>query len=183
MKGFISQLRPGSSVAVIGIGGLGTYAVQFLKLLTSARIIAVDNADSRLKTASELGSDAEVLSDSNAETGIRNVTGGRGVDAVLDLVGCDQTLQLSARVIRPQGYISVVGMQGGSVRLGWNLMATSSKFALSLGSTHKDLREVCQLASDGKLRIDIDKFGFDQIPEAYDRLRKGQLKGRAVIVI
>lgn len=183
MKGFVSQLRPGNSVAVIGVGGLGAYAVQFLKLLTSARIIAVDNADSRLKMATELGADAEVVSDSNAANSIRRVTGGKGVDAVLDLVGSDQTLQLAANVIRPQGYISVVGMQGGSVKLGWNLMATSSKFALSLGSTRKDLREVCQLATDGKLRIDIDRFDFDQIPKAYEKLRKGELKGRAVIIM
>lgn len=183
MKNFIPQLRPGNSVAVIGIGGLGAYAVQFLKLLTSAKIIAVDNADSRLNMATELGADAKVISDCNAETAIRNITGGKGVDAVLDLVGSDQTLQFAAKVIRPQGYMSVVGMQGGSVKLGWNLMATSSKFSLSLGSTRKDLREVCQLANDGKLQIDIDRFGFDEIPRAYEKLKTGQLKGRAVIVM
>jgi propanol-preferring alcohol dehydrogenase len=183
LKGFISQLRPGNSVAVIGVGGLGAYAVQFLKVLTSALVIAVDNVESRLKMATDLGADAWVISDVNAETSIRKITGGKGVDAILDLVGSDQTLQLAAKVIRPQGYISVVGMQGGSVRLGWNLMATSSKFALSLGSTRKDLREVCQLATDGKLRIDIDRFDFDEIPLAYEKLKKGQLKGRAVIVM
>ncbi|RLL94973.1 hypothetical protein CFD26_103799 [Aspergillus turcosus] len=183
IKNFVSQLRPGSSVAVIGVGGLGSYGVQFLKILTSARVIAVDNAVSRLKMATDLGADAEVISDGNAETSIRDITEGKGVDAVLDLVGSDQTLQLAAKVIRPQGYISVVGMQGGSVKLGWNLMATSSKFALSLGSTRKDLREVCQLATDGKLRIDIDRFAFDEIPQAYEKLKKGELKGRAVIVM
>lgn len=183
IKNFIPQLRPGNSVAVIGIGGLGAYAVQFLKILSPARIIAVDNADFRLKTATELGADAEVLSDSYAELAIRNATNGRGVEAVIDFVGSDQTLRLAADVIRPQGYISVVGMQGGSVQLGWSLMATSSKFALSLGSTRKDLREVCQLATDGKLKIDIDPFSFDQIPLAYEKLKKGELKGRAVIVM
>ncbi|KAL4810592.1 chaperonin 10-like protein [Aspergillus unguis] len=179
LKGFLSQLRPGNSAAVIGIGGLGAYAVQFLKILTAAKVIAVDNVEARLKMASDLGADAGVLSDANAETSIRAVTGGKGVDAIIDLVGSDQTLQLAARVIRPQGFISVVGMQGGSVRLGWNRMATSSKFALSLGSTRNDLREVCQLATDGKLQIDIERFGFDEIPLAYEKLKKGQLKGRA----
>ena len=69
------------------------------------------------------------------------------------------------------------------MNLGWSKMATSATFALSLGSTRRDLREVCQLAGDGKLRIEIERFSFDQIPEAYDRLRKGQLRGRAVIVM
>jgi propanol-preferring alcohol dehydrogenase len=183
MKSFISQLRPGNSVAVVGIGGLGAYAVQFLKLLTSARVIALDNADSRLKKATELGADAVVISNSDAEKSVKDITGGRGVDAVLDVVGVDQTLELAAKVVRPMGHISVVGMQGGSVRLGWNLMATGSNFAVSLGSTRKHLREVCQLATDGKLKIDIDRFGFDQIPEAYEKLKNGQLLGRAVIVM
>jgi len=124
-----------------------------------------------------------VLSDINAVENIKKATGGKGVDGLIDLVGSDQTLLLAAKVVRPQGHISVVGMEGGSVSLGWNRMATSAKFALSLGSTRKDLREVCQLATDGKLRIDIERFSFDHIQEAYDRLRKGQLRGRAVIVM
>lgn len=183
LKSIIPHLRPGNSVAIIGVGGLGAFAVQFLKLLTTARILAVDNAESRLNMAIDLGADVGVISDANAQASIMDTTGGKGVDAVLDLVGSDQTLQLAAKVIRPQGFISVVGMQGGSVKLGWNLFATSAKFALSLGSTRKDLREVCQLATDGKLQIDVDRFGFDEIPLAYEKLKKGQLKGRAVIVM
>lgn len=182
-KGFISKLRPGNSVAVIGVGGLGAYAVQFLKILTSARIIAVDNAQSRLNIATQLGADHEVISDSSTRTSIMEITGRKGVDAVLDLVGSNETMELAVKVIRPQGYISVVGMQGGTVNLGWNRMATSSTFSLSLGSTRKDLREVCQLATDGKLRIGIDRFDFDEIPHAYERLKNGLIKGRAVIVM
>jgi propanol-preferring alcohol dehydrogenase len=182
-KPFVSQLRPGNSVVVIGVGGLGAYAVQFLKLLSPARVIAVDNADVRLQMATDLGADSAVVSDANAATKIKDITGGKGVEAVLDLVGTDQTLQLAAKITRPQGHISLVGMQGGSVSLGWNRMATSAKFAISLGSTRKDLREVCELATEGKLRIDIDRFRFDQIPQAYDQLREGQLRGRAVVVM
>jgi propanol-preferring alcohol dehydrogenase len=72
---------------------------------------------------------------------------------------------------------------GGSVTLGWNRMVTTADFALSLGNSRKELHEVCQLAREGWLRIDSERFAWDQIPEAYGKLEKGPLNGRAVIVM
>ncbi|KAF4334396.1 alcohol dehydrogenase I-ADH1 [Fusarium beomiforme] len=180
---FWPLLRPGTTAAVIGIGGLGSYAIQFLKLRTAARIIAVDISATRLDLAKDLGADATVLSNQDAEKTILAITNNKGVDCILDLVGSDQSLELAAKTVRPQGFISVAGMSGGSVRLGWNLMATGARFATSLGSTRQDLHEVCHLALQGRLRIDIDRFTFDQIPQAYELLRAGKLGGRAVIVM
>ncbi|KAI1046192.1 hypothetical protein LB505_009856 [Fusarium chuoi] len=182
-KDIFRNARPGQYVLVIGVGGLGSYAVQFLRLLTSARIIAADNSHERLVLAKELGAEEAILSDARSKAEISRITSNRGVDGVVDFVGSDATLQLAVSVVRPQGFVSVPGMQGGSVRLGWNLMATSARFSLSLGSTRQDLREVCQLAREGKLRIDVDRFRFDEIPKAYQQLRDGKLKGRAVIVM
>jgi propanol-preferring alcohol dehydrogenase len=182
-KTFFQRTRPGSNVLVIGVGGLGAYAVQFLRLLTPGHIIAMDTSPERLSMAKELGADATITSGPDALADLKKLTNDSGVDGVVDFVGSDSTLRLACDIVRPQGHISVPGMQGGSVSVGWNLIGTSASFALSLGSTRQDLREVCQLAQDGKLRIDVDRFGFDEIPEAYERLRKGQLKGRAVIII
>lgn len=179
---FAHRIRPGSTVAVIGVGGLGSYAIQFVKLLSPARIFALDVSQQSLELAAGLGAHETVRSDETAENVVKEKTNGKGIDFIMDFVGSDQTLQLAAKISRPQGRISVVGMQGGSVPVGWNRIATSCEFALSLGSTRKDLQEVCQLATDGLLRIDLDKFTFEQIPEAYEKLRKNDLKGRAVIV-
>ncbi|CAI4220074.1 unnamed protein product [Parascedosporium putredinis] len=180
---FVSRLRPGMSAVVIGVGGLGSFAVQFLKILSGAQVIAVDNSEDRLKIATDVGADATVLSGDGAVDKVKEITNGRMVDAVIDFVGIDQTLLLATKILRPQGHISVVGMDGGSVRLGWNYMPTNATFSLSFASTRAHLREVCKLAMDGKLKIDVDRFSFDQIPEAYDRLRNGKLKGRAVVVM
>lgn len=180
---FRSRIRPGSSAAVIGVGGLGAYGVQFLKLLSPAKIFAVDRAEKCLKLALELGAHETVVSDKTAYDTIMQKTNGRGIDFILDFVGNDQTLKLATKVSRPQGRIVAVGMQGGSVPVGWNLMGTSCEFALSLGSTRKDLQEVCELAASGQLRIDIQRFSWNEIPIAYEKLRKGELDARAVIVI
>ncbi|KAI1466531.1 uncharacterized protein F4812DRAFT_434457 [Daldinia caldariorum] len=181
----IQRLKPGTSAAIIGIGGLGTYAVEFVKLLSSARIFAVDNIEARLQTAREVGADEVVLFTGDgtpAGEQIISQTGGRGVDAIVNLVGTADTLRLSAKISRPRGRIVLVGMQGGTLEVGWGLLATSCEFAISLGSTRQDLKEVCELARAGKLRIDIERFSFDELGEAYNALRAGTLAGRAVVV-
>ncbi|KFY30258.1 hypothetical protein V493_02038 [Pseudogymnoascus sp. VKM F-4281 (FW-2241)] len=179
---FVHRIRPGSTAAVIGVGGLGSYGIQFLKLLSPARIFALDVSQRSLDLAKELGAHEVVKSDETAERIIKEKTNGKGIDFILDIVGSNQTLQLAAKISRPQGRISVVGMQGGTVAVGWNHIATSCEFALSLGSTRADLQHVCQLTTDGALRIDLEKFSFKEIPEAYEKLRKNELQGRAVIV-
>ncbi|KAK8094019.1 alcohol dehydrogenase [Apiospora hydei] len=174
----VQRLKPGTSAAIIGIGGLGTYGVQFVKLLSAAQIYAVDTSEDRLKVAREVGADSAILfREGGADEGadgqragdeIMELTQGRGVDVIIDFVGSSSTLQLAARISRARGRIVQVGMHpGGALEVGWGRLATSCEFAISLGSTRQDLREV------GKLRIDVQKFGFDQIPEAYEKLRRG----------
>lgn len=179
--GVIDRLEPGSHAVVIGIGGLGAYGVQFLKLMSATRVLAVDIAPRRLQLARELGADAAVPGDAHAAECIMDLTGGRGAEAIVDFVGTDATLALAARVSRPQGRIVLVGMEGGSLRVGWGTMATSCEFAISMGSTRADLRAVCDLAAQGRLRIDIDRFRFDDVETAYAQLRAGALNGRAVV--
>jgi propanol-preferring alcohol dehydrogenase len=181
IRSFAHRVRPNSTAAIIGIGGLGAYGVQFIKLLSQAKIFALDTSDQCLELGKELGADHVVRSDGDAASTILELTHGKGIDFIVDFVGSDQTLGLCAAISRPQGRITVVGMQGGSLRVGWTHMATACEFTTSLGSTMRDLAEVCQLASDGKLRIELQRFNFDQVQEAYNLLRAGKLKGRAVI--
>ncbi|KAK8129750.1 chlorophyll synthesis pathway protein BchC [Apiospora kogelbergensis] len=186
----VQRLKPGTSAALIGIGGLGMYGVQFVKLLSSAQIYAVDTSEDRLKVAREVGADSTILFQEKdegkaAKDQLMELTQSRGVDVIVDFVGSAATLQLAARISRRQGRIVLVGMHpgaGSTLEVGWGRIATSCEFAISLGSTRQDLREVCELAKQGKLRIDVQKFGFDQIPQAYEELRAGTLTGRAVVV-
>ncbi|RFU29325.1 hypothetical protein B7463_g7005, partial [Scytalidium lignicola] len=175
------RLRPGSAALVIGVGGLGSYAIQFLKLLMGVKVYGVDIGKDRAQRAKELGADDAFVAGPSAAREILVTTNGKGIDGIIDFVGSNESLDLAMKLSRPQGRVVLVGMQMGTVEVGWNKIATSCEFAISLGSTRKDLEEVCYLAAEGKLRIDVDKFPFDKIPEAYDALRKGKLSGRAVI--
>lgn len=181
VKSVEQRLVPGAHALVIGIGGLGSFAVQFLRLLTGARIIAVDVAPGRLAHARELGADIVVTPGPRAAEEIMDLTHGRGCEAILDFVGSDATLALAAAASRAQGRIVLVGMELGTLKVGWGTMATSCEFAISLGSKRADLREVCDLAARGLLRIDVERFAFADVELAYERLRKGELAGRAVI--
>src|SRR5580765_6075691 len=83
IKPALPMIWPGSTAVVIGIGGLGLYAVQFLRQLTGARVVAVDSTEARLKLARKYGADDVVSSGPEAANQIRELTGGIGAAFVL----------------------------------------------------------------------------------------------------
>lgn len=181
VKTVTEKLFPGTHAVVIGLGGLGAYTLQFLKILSGARVLGVDVNAARIARAGEFGADMTfVFGDRTAEE-IMDTTGGRGADVIIDNVGTDATLALAARISRPQGRIVLVGMEGGQLPVGWGRTATTCEFAISLGSKRSDLSEVSRLAAQGRLKIEIERFRFDEVETAYQRLREGTLNGRAVI--
>ncbi|GME23931.1 alcohol dehydrogenase GroES domain protein [Neofusicoccum parvum] len=180
----LPKLKPGTTAAVIGAGGLGWYGVQLLRALSQAEVFVVDISERRLALVEELGVPRKnlIVSDKKALENLREATNGRGLDAVVDFVGTDETLQLCLDVTRTAGRIVVVGMEGGTAKLGWGAIASGCDIVFSIGSTVQDLKSVCALAAAGKVKTVIEKFTFDQIQEAYDALKAGTLTGRAVIV-
>lgn len=80
-------LRPGTAAVVIGIGGLGHLAVEFLRELTAAKIIAVDRDEAALELAADRGADLCLPSDKTTVQRVMEATNGLGAMAVLDVVG------------------------------------------------------------------------------------------------
>lgn len=85
IKSSRDDLVPGASAVVIGVGGLGAYAIQYLRRLTGCRIIALDTSQARLDTARRLGADVTLMSDDDAAAHIVEETTD-GAELVLDLV-------------------------------------------------------------------------------------------------
>ena len=96
-------LVPGSYAVVIGAGGLGHLAVQFLKALSPATVICVDQRESALEVVAGLGADHTVVAGPDAAAEIRGIMGGRGAEMVLDICGYDDTLALAAAVVGSLG--------------------------------------------------------------------------------
>jgi propanol-preferring alcohol dehydrogenase len=179
----LPRVRPGGTAVVIGAGGLGAFAVQYLRLLTGARVVAVDTDEARLKVARELGAhDTLVGTDEGTVAGIRALTDGYGADAVLDFVGVDATVAAGTAAVRPAGAYGLIGAAMGRLQAPWysGLPRDGEVFAFQ-GSSIADVQEVLTLAETGRIRTDVDLFPFAQVEEAYRALHDGTLSGRAVV--
>jgi propanol-preferring alcohol dehydrogenase len=175
-------LVPGSTAVVIGVGGLGHMAVQILRAMTAARIVAVDTNPARLSLAVDVGADETFQPGPATSDDIRTLTRGLGAELVLDVVGSDDTLALAASVARAQGHLTVLGLAGGN--LNWTEMGTLP-WECSLTCTYwgsaVELMEVLDLAAAGHIRAKVERFPLERVADAYDALRAGTLEGRAVV--
>ena len=113
-----------------------------------------------------------------------SVIGGRGAHAVLDFVGIDSTIAAGIGATRPTGAYGLVGAGGGTLKSDWtNHLPKGGEVFTFQGPTIADTREVVALAEAGLIRVDVDRFGLDDIADAYEALHCGTLRGRAVIVM
>ena len=182
VRGSAHVLRPGGTAVVIGAGGLGQMAVQVLAGAAGVRVVAIDVSAERLRTATELGAEETVLSGPEARAQVRELTGGRGADAVFDFVGATSTLELAAGVARPLGRVVLVGAGEGTIPFGFAAVAQECEFVVSSWGTLPELAEVVDLAERGLLRAPVTTFPLSRADEAYAALRRGELAGRAVVV-
>lgn len=183
----IQRCRPalgeGSTVAVIGVGGLGHLAIQILRTLTPSRVLAVDVREEALALADRCG--AHLSTRVSGDTGrvLRAASDGYGVDVVLDFAGTDATLDLAARSLRADGELVVVGSGGGRVSVRKpGPLPQGGRISLPFWGTRPELTEVISLGRSGALHVEVERFPLSAAHEALARLRAGQLKGRAVLV-
>jgi propanol-preferring alcohol dehydrogenase len=173
------RLYPGAVAVVIGVGGLGQMGIQLLAATTGARVVAVDTDPRKLETARTLGADIVLPSDADAASTIRKQTG--GADVVFDMVGSEATLALAAKALRAEGRLVIIGLALGALPVSFFGLPYGAEVATSYWGTAPELIEVVSLARTGKIRVDIETYPLERAPEAYARLRRGEVRGRAVI--
>jgi alcohol dehydrogenase, propanol-preferring len=182
IKRSLPRLVPGSTAVVIGVGGLGHMGVQILRALSPARVVAVDRDPEALALAIEVGAHDSVSIGPDATREIRDITRGVGADLVVDFVGVDETLALGAAVGRPLGDLALVGIGGGVLPVGFFTMPYELSVATTYWGSIPELVEVIALARAGGIRARVQRFSLDDAPRAYEQMRAGKLRGRAVIV-
>jgi propanol-preferring alcohol dehydrogenase len=168
----LPRLTAGSTAVVIGAGGLGAFAVQFLRALTAARVVAVDPLPARLDYASSVGAHAvQPALDVKA-------------DVVLDFVGTDETIAAGIAAVRAGGAYGLIGSAGGKLRGPWfSTLPRDGEVFTFQGSSIADAQDVIALARAGLIRNQVEEFGFGEIDQAYAKLAAGALTGRAVVVL
>ncbi|HLY82538.1 MAG TPA: Zn-dependent alcohol dehydrogenase [Acidimicrobiales bacterium] len=112
-------VRPGSTVAVVGCGGVGQAAIQGARIAGASTIIAVDTLQSKLDTAAKLGATHGVLAGEGEDPvgEVKAITGGRGVDFALEVIGSAATLKQAYDMVRRHGAVIAVGVPSGDATL------------------------------------------------------------------
>jgi len=178
----LAKLTPDATAVVIGVGGLGHLAVQILRAVCGARVIAVDPRESARKLAMLDGADLTLAPGDDLVAEIRAATGGRGADVVLDFVGSDQTLRDGAACARALGDLTIVGIAGGSLPVSFFALPYELSVQTTYWGNRTELVEVLDLAARGLLRPETTTFGLDEAVEVYKLLAAGEINGRAVVV-
>jgi propanol-preferring alcohol dehydrogenase len=182
IKPALSSLVPGSTAVVIGVGGLGLLAVQFLRTLSSARVIAVDSDQKHLELAKQHGADNTLPSDASTAEQIRGITAGAGATFVLDCVGAEPTLKTGIAALARQGRLTLVGAALKTVPFGLHEIPWGAQLATSLNGGTVNLREVIELARFGRIETIVDRYPLNRADDGYRDLKNGQLRGRAVCI-
>lgn len=181
IKNSLPHLAGGGRFAlVVGLGGLGQIAVQLLTALTGATVIATDMKPDAMRLAEANGAISVPGGDDQVEA-IRDLTGGRGVDAAFDFVGVTPTIKTAQACMAQGGRLTVVGIAGGVTE--WSFFTTpfESTITNTYWGTIEDLYDVVAMYRAGQIQPDIERFAMDDALEAYRRLEAGELSGRAVV--
>jgi propanol-preferring alcohol dehydrogenase len=186
IKKVAHMLGPGSSIAIVGMGGLGMYGVQYASLLApNSTVIAIDRNDSKLCVAENFGAEYTVnsVSCSDIHKEIMCLTDGRGVDVVVDTVGAENTIADSLKILAKSGALVLVGLFGSQIKVPL-LQSIVNEYHVygSLWGNYNELREVIELAGRRKIRHAYQSFPLKEINRAIESLKQGQILGRAVIV-
>jgi len=105
-----AEVKPGESVAVFGVGGLGVSAVQLAKAFGALDVYAVDINEEKLRLAESYGATPVNASKVDPVAELMRLTGGQGVDAALELIGLPQTMEQAVRSLAVFGRAVIVGL-------------------------------------------------------------------------
>lgn len=147
-------VRAGERVAIFGIGGLGTHAVQIARLAGASFVAAVDPRPGARARALALGADL-ALDPDGAVAAIRDATDGEGVDASFDFVGSNAVLKQAVASLAPEGRCVVVGVGGERIELGPSVTFTVRRTRLlgSFGYRPEHLEVLVGLVAAGRLDL------------------------------
>ena len=189
------ELKAGESVAVLGAsGGAGLAAVEIAKLM-GARVIAVASNDEKLAVCRAHGAD-ELLNyaTTDLKTGLRELTGGKGVDVVYDCVGGDYS-EAALRSIAWGGRLLVIGFAAGAIPkipLNLYLLKNASAVGVFWGEMimrepeqHRaNMIEVLDWCAKGRLKPHVHAtYPLARIGEAIMALDKRQVTGKLIVEI
>jgi S-(hydroxymethyl)mycothiol dehydrogenase len=188
-----TPVRPGSSVAVIGCGGVGLSIVQGARLAGAERIVAVDVAPAKLVPAREFGAtDTVDASVADPVEAVRELTSGRGVEFAFSAVGAASAMAQAVRMCAYAGTATLVGIPLAGAKLDVDLGADVFDPKVTIAVTHggdtipqEDFPILAQAALDG--RLDLARFvtgtiALEEVPARLPHIgERGEIRTIALL--
>ncbi len=183
-----AKVEPGSTVAVIGCGGVGLSAIQGAILAGALRVIAIDRVETKLTMATQFGA-TDVIDASGGDVveKIRDLTNG-GVDYSFEAIGTKETAEQSFAMLRAGGTATIIGMipQGVKIELdGPSFLRERRIQGSSMGSNRfrTDMPRYIEFYLQGRLKLDqmvSQRLNLSDVNEAFEDMKQGAV-ARSVI--
>lgn len=179
-----ARVTPGSSVAVIGCGGVGQSVVQGARIAGASTIIAIDLAASRRDASLAVGATHAIdPSEADPVEQVRGLTGGRGADFTFEVVGLPELIVQAFNMARVEGTVTLVGMPAKDATV--TLPAIPAVFSgkrlagSSVGGSQilRDMPRFIRMAEAGQIRLETmisNRIGLDAINDGIDKLERAE---------
>ncbi|MFK0016836.1 Zn-dependent alcohol dehydrogenase [Streptomyces sp. NPDC091027] len=186
-----AQVRPGESVAVFGVGGVGLAALQAARVAEAGPVIAVDVSPAKEDLARAAGATEFVLAGAEgAARQVRALTGGRGADVAVECVGRAESIRAAWESTRRGGRTTVVGIGGKEQQVTFHALEIFHFARTLTGCVYgnsdpaRDLPVIAEHVRAGRMDLGAlvtDRIGLDDIPAAFDAMLAGK-GGRSLVV-
>jgi D-arabinose 1-dehydrogenase-like Zn-dependent alcohol dehydrogenase len=170
--------KPGETIGVFGIGGLGHLAIQYAKA-KGHPVIAITEHEEKKDIAKALGADTVVVTGRNL---VEEVQAAGGIDVLLHTGNASTTITTLLDAMNPEGRIVINGIDKTPFQA--PPMTLISKQLRIIGSSQnkrRDLYEILRLASQGKIRPMIETYSLGDIQSVVKKLEEGKVRFRAVV--
>jgi Zn-dependent alcohol dehydrogenase len=183
------RVQPGQSVAVVAVGGVGSGVVQLARAAGADPVIAVDIADDKLAAARLMGATHVVNSrTTDARAAVQEICG--GVDVAFEALGHPATFSQAVELLGDGGRMVAIGIAAGRAKAEIEITPLVRRGYTVTGSfgarTREDLPAVVEIAANGGFDaagLVTQSFSLDAANEAYQALARGEITGRAVVVM
>ncbi len=181
------MVAPGDVVAIVGAGPIGLAAILTARLYSPGRIVAIDQADSRLDAAKRFGADTTINnSREDAVAQVMELTDGLGADVTVEAVGVPDTFELAADLVRPAGHVANIGVHGKPATLHLEkLWIRDVTITTGLVDTFS-IPQLLRLIASGRLDPSLfatHRFPMGETMAAYDTFADAASTGALKVVL
>ncbi|MFD4971385.1 Zn-dependent alcohol dehydrogenase [Streptomyces sp. NPDC058424] len=185
-----AKVRPGETVAVFGVGGVGLATLQAARIAGAERIVAVDVSPEKEELARRAGATDFLPATGDTPREIRALTGKQGVDAAVECVGRAVSIRAAWESTRRGGRTTVVGIGGKDEQVTFNALElfhwgrTLTGCVYGNSDPARDLPVLAEHVRTGRLDLTTlvtDRISLDDIPAAFENMLAGK-GGRALVV-